>query len=308
MIKNSLIIPIYKNESGIEALIAELILLDEEVEDLEVVFVVDGSPDNSAKELDSLLLKKNLKSQVLILSRNFGSIAAVRAGMSEARGKNFAVMAADLQEPLELIKVFFRELEKDSTDIIYGERNSRSDPFFSRISSVLFWYLYKRFIVPEMPYGGVDVFGCNKEFRNQLLAMQESHSSLIALIFWLGFRRSSEKYDRKKRIHGKSAWTFRKKIEYLKDSIFSFSKTPIVLVTWSGITGVFVALTMGSSVLYGWITNSISVPGYTATMLIVVFFGGLNLFGLGIIGTYAWRTYENTKKRPASVIMSKKEY
>ena len=95
---------------------------------------------------------------------------------------------------------------------------------------------------------------------------------------------------------------------YLKDSIFSFSNTPIILLTWAGIAGVFVAMTLGASIFYSYVNNQIDIPGYTTTVLVVVFFGGLNLFGLGIIGTYAWRTYENTKKRPHSVIMSLEEF
>ena len=79
-------------------------------------------------------------------------------------------------------------------------------------------------------------------------------------------------------------------------------------MTWAGITGIFVAITLGASIFYSYINNQIDVPGYTATVLVVIFFGGLNLFGLGIIGTYAWRTYENTKKRPYSVIMSLEEF
>ena len=308
MIKNSLIIPIYGNESGIPHLIDELSSFNKKIDHLEVVFVVDGSPDESFSLLKELLPKSGIKTQLILLSKNFGSLAAVRTGLQKARGQNFAVMAADLQEPLELIDTFFSKLSGGGCDVVYGIRNARSDPIFSKIFSNIFWFLYKKLIVPDMPIGGVDVFGCNNAFRQKVLELNESNSSLLAIIFWLGFRREGIGYERLPRLHGKSMWTFKKKMIYLKDSIFSFSNTPIILLTWAGIAGVFVAMTLGASIFYSYVNNQIDIPGYTTTVLVVVFFGGLNLFGLGIIGTYAWRTYENTKKRPHSVIMSLEEF
>ena len=213
---NSLIIPVYKNEENIPHLLRALELLNQQVQELEIVFVVDGSPDASARLLSELLPTTNLTAQLLLLSRNFGSFAAIRAGLQAARGEHFAVMAADLQEPLELVVTFFKELTNDSADIVIGIRESRSDPALARFTSDLFWRLYKKFIVPEMPEGGVDVFGCNQLFRNYLVQLDESHSSLVALVFWMGFRRKAISYVRQAREHGKSAWTFKKKYKYLK--------------------------------------------------------------------------------------------
>lgn len=302
---NSLIIPVYKNAESIPQLIDVLKEISERVSDLEVVFVVDGSPDRSAELLIDLLSRSGLRAQLLLLSRNFGSFAAIRAGLRAARGDRFAVMAADLQEPPELVITFFDILEKDPYDIVIGTRESRDDPFFSKFTSLLFWRVYKKFVVPEIPQCGVDVFACGLDFRNQLLQLDESHSSLVALLFWMGFRRKEVSYVRRAREHGHSAWTLKKKYVYLKDSIFSFTDLPIKLLTWTGVVGMLFSGVMAGAVVIAKLTGWLEVPGYAATILTIIFFGAMNLFGLGIIGTYAWRTYENTKRRPPAMVMSK---
>ena len=304
----SLIIPVYKNEENIPHLLEALTALSAQTPDMEVVFVVDGSPDASARLLMERLPGSGLCAQLLLLSRNFGSFSAIRAGLQAGRGSSFAVMAADLQEPPELVATFFRVLENEPVDVVIGVRESRAEPWLSKLASNMFWKFYRKFVVPEMPEGGVDVFGCNAAFRDHLVRMEESHSSLVALLFWMGFRRKEVGYVRLARQHGRSAWTFRKKYIYLKDSIFSFTDTPIKLLTWTGMLGILVSVCMALAVLAVKLSGAVNVPGYAATVLIVIFFGALNLLGLGIIGTYAWRTYENTKRRPSSLVMSKMDF
>ena len=305
---NSLIIPVYKNEENIPTLLRTLEELNKKIPSLEVVFVVDGSPDKSAALLQRILQGSTLTAQLIILSRNFGSFSAIRTGLQTARGQYFAVMAADLQEPPELVQLFFQTLATEEFDIVLAARESRIDPFFSKMNSTIFWKLYKKFVIPEMPEGGVDVFACNQIFRDHLLGLDESHSSLIALLFWMGFRRKIVPYKRLQRQKGRSSWTLRKKITYLKDSVFSFTDLPIRFLGWIGGLGVSVSLVMGLAVLWAKLGNWVEVPGYAATVILIIFFGAMNLSGLGIIGIYAWRTYENTKNRPLSLIMKQMDF
>jgi hypothetical protein len=153
-----------------------------------------------------------------------------------------------------------------------------------------------------MPRGGVDVFGCNQKFRQELLRLEESRSSLVALIFWLGFRRKLVNYSRSERQEGKSAWTMRKKIDYMTDSIFSFTDLPIRLLIRIGAIGTISSIVVGVAVVVAHLTGAINVPGYVPTVLLVLAMGTLNLFGLGLIGSYAWRGYENSKQRPMAVV------
>jgi len=300
----SLIIPVYRNEASISDLLDAVQTINSGTPDaVEAVFVVDGSPDRSFELLRDALPNRPFRSRLALLSRNFGAFAAIRAGLVLGNGDRFAVMAADLQEPPELVLEMDQTLREQPVDVIVGVREERADRMIDRIPARIYWALYRRFIVPEIPVGGVDIFECNKPFRDRLLQMEERHSSLIAQVFWLGYRRAFVTYARRKREHGRSAWTIGKKVEYLMDSIFSFSDLPLrllvrlggIVVVLSGLFGLIVAVMRLAGV--------IAVPGYAAIVLLVVFFGALNLFSLGIVGSYAWRTYENTKGRPLHVVL-----
>ncbi len=300
----SLIIPVYKNEESLPDLLAVLTDMHEQLNGkLEVVIVVDGSPDNSYHILRQQLPAMPFASQLLLHSRNFGSFAAIRAGMQVANGDSFAVMAADLQEPPELALEFFRIIEADEADVVVGTRDARNDPWRSRWSSEIFWWVYRKFIIKDIPPGGVDMFGCNRQFRNELLSLDESHSSLIGLLFWLGFRRKTVAYQRRERQHGVSAWTLKKKINYLLDSVFSFSDLPLKLLISFGSIGVLFSVFFGLVVMVLKGTGWVEVPGYAATILTVLFFGALNTAGIGLLGAYVWRAYANTQSRPLSVVM-----
>jgi glycosyltransferase involved in cell wall biosynthesis len=309
MLMYSLVIPVYKNEASLPDLLAVLTDMNNKLSGkLEVVMVVDGSPDNCYSILRDKLVNMPFASQLLLHSRNYGSFAAIRTGLNVANGDFFAVMAADLQEPPELALEFFRLLEADEADVAIGTRDARQDPLRSRWSSEAFWWIYRKFIIPDVPPGGVDMFGCNRQFRNELLALDESHSSLIGLLFWLGFRRKAVAYQRREREHGVSAWTFKKKINYLMDSIFAFSDLPIKLLIMFGAMGVAFSLFFGLLVLTFKMTGWVDVPGYAATILTVLFFGALNTAGIGILGAYIWRSYANTQGRPLSVVMRAESY
>lgn len=305
----SLVIPVFKNEGSIPELLQVCADLSDRLAGrLEVVFVVDGSPDRSAALLEEGLPACPFDSRLVLLSRNFGSFAAIRAGLAEARGPTFAVMAADLQEPPELILSFFRALEEGDVDVTCGVRTTRDDPALSRWASGLYWFLYRKFVQPGMPPGGIDVFGCNLALRNRLLALGESNSSLVGLLLWVGFRRRLIGYERRARRHGRSAWTVARKIRYLMDSVFAFSDLPIRLLVFAGALGLAVSVALAGIVLVARLSGFIAVPGYAATVLVITFFAALNLFGLGIIGSYVWRAFENTKGRPHSIVMSRTEF
>jgi len=306
--KYSVIIPVYKNEGSIPRLVAELELLAQSLNgQLEVVFVVDGSPDSSYTMLQEVLKTADFPLQLLAHSRNFGSMAAVRSGLQAASGEYFAIMAADLQEPPKLMAEFFKSLEADECDVAIGTRDGRRDPLFTRVTAKIFWSCYRRLIVKDMPKGGVDVFGCNRVFRDQLLSLEESRSSLVALIFWLGFRRKLFSYERQLRQEGVSAWSFSRKVDYMMDSIFAFTDYPIRILTRIGAIGSVLSISLGLIIVIARVIGVIDVPGYAATMLVVLVLGALNLLGLGLVGTYAWRGYENTKRRPSAIVMLKEK-
>lgn len=298
----SLIIPVYKNEASIPGLLSVITDINNQLDGLfEAVFVVDGSPDRCYSLLRELLPKQSFRSQLVLHSKNFGSFIAVRTGLEYGQGERFAVMAADLQEPPEMIIEMNQTLMSPDTDVVIGTREGRKDPGLSRIFSNCFWSIYRRWVISDIPSGGVDMFACSKKFRDVLLTLEEKNSSLISQIFWLGFNRKTVTYQRQERRHGKSAWTFRKKFTYFMDSIFSFTDLPVRFLIYIGVTGSLLAALLGIVVLFARLTGLIDVQGYSMTMITICFFSCLNLLGLGIVGSYAWRGYENSKQRPISV-------
>jgi glycosyltransferase involved in cell wall biosynthesis len=299
----SVVIPVYKNEGSIASLLQALDELAQSLDaPMEAIFVVDGSPDASFVRLEEGLGAVSFPSRLVLLSRNFGAFAAIRCGLAEASGDFIGVMAADLQEPPSLMLEFFKALSSKPLDVVFGQRLGRHDPGLSKLASNLFWKIYRRLVQPDVPEGGVDVFALTASFRDRLVALGEANSSLLGLLFWLGGRREFVGYTRLEREHGKSAWTIKKKVTYLLDSVFAFSDLPVRVLMAAGLVGLGVAVLLGLVVTVARVFGTYEVPGYAGSMLAILFFGALNTFGIGIVGNYAWRAYENTKQRPLNVV------
>ena len=305
----SLIIPVYKNEANLDRLLPALVELSgKSPEPMEVVFVIDGSPDRCEEILKQRLPELPLRARLLALSRNFGSFAAIAAGLQAGKGNYFTVMAADLQEPPELTLQALECLCSGQTDIVFGYRLGQADPGLSQFFSELFWWIYRTFVVKDMPPGGVDVFSCTRQVRDRLLELREVNTNLLALLFWLGFRRQFIGYRRQPRLEGKSAWNFSKKLHYCLDSIFSFTDLPIQLLLYTGIVGIGFSGLFGIVLLIAKLRGNIPVPGYTPIVLTIVFFGALTSLAFGIVGQYLWLSLQNTRNRPNFIVAESREF
>jgi len=302
---NSLVVPVYGNSAGIPALLEAIEGIDVELGgDLETIFVVDGSPDDSRERLLAGLAESQLSARLVEHSRNFGSFAAIRTGMSLARGERIAVMAADGQEPPSLVIEFLRGLEAD-VDIVVGERARRDDR--GDAFSKLYWRLYRRFVMQAVPAGGADVFACTAEVRDVICSLEPVHTSLVAQLFWVGFRRRHVPYERLPSAEP-SGWTLRRKLRYLSDSVFAFTDLPVRILWLVGILGLIAGAAIAGLAVIARLVGEIDVPGYTATILVIVLFGSLNMIGLGIIGSYVWRAYETVKGRPGAIVRGVVEF
>lgn len=304
--RNSLVVPVYGNRETITPLVEAVEGIGECVEGgLEAIFVVDGSPDDSCDLLAKTLQASPLQARVVEHSRNFGSFAAIRTGMSLAHGEFIAVMAADLQEPPELVVEFLNRLRGGDVDVVAGKRASREDR--GDAFSKLYWLLYRRFVMSEIPAGGADVFACTADVRDIVCSLEHVHTSLIGQLFWVGFRRQLVPYDRR-RSPGKSGWTLRRKLRYLSDSVFVFTDLPVRMLWLVGLLGMTVGVILAVAVLVARVAGAVSVPGYTATILVIIFFGSFNMIGLGIIGSYVWRAYDTVKGRPGAIVRDVLEF
>ena len=144
---------------------------------------------------------------------------------------------------------FYRLLKNGEADVVFGHRTGRADGWFSQAASGGFWWLYRRFVVKDMPPSGVDVFGCTRQVRDRLLEFKEMNTNLIALLLWLGFRRAFVPYERRPRREGRSAWTVAKKFRYAIDSVLSFTDLPIKALLVLGFFGTTAACLAGVTVL-----------------------------------------------------------
>lgn len=301
---HSIVVPVYRNEVTLPALLGQIAALQPRINGtLEVVFVIDGSPDNSYALLKTQLPSMPFQSQLISLSRNFGSFAAIRSGLEAARGRYFAFLAADLQQPVSSVEAFFRLLE-GGADIAVGQRANRDDPLLSRWASAAFWAFYRRFVQRDVPPGGVDAFGCTRDVRDILIALPEANTTLVGLLLWVGFKREFVAYPRGARPSGRSGWTLARKLRYAFDSVFAFSDLPITMMVVAGIGGTAAAAIASIIVLVAWSAGSIRVPGYTALMLALLWSVSIILLALGVIGGYLWRVFENTKGRPSHLVRS----
>lgn len=185
-----------------------------------------------------------------------------------------------MQDPPDVLLSFLAELASEECDVVVGTRLGRDDPILSKILSAIFWAFYRKLVINEIPKGGVDIFGCNRIFRDELLKLSETNSSLIGQLYWLGFRRKEIGYVRRKRMHGKSAWSISKRIKYLLDSGFSFTDLPIRILIFFGGLGTIFALTFGTLVLVLRLMNKIVVPGYAPTVIAITFLGLLTCWVL----------------------------
>lgn len=305
----SVVIPVYRNRETLPELVRRLEGISDRLGGrMEAIFVIDGSPDDSGAVLRILLDGSPLHARLVWHSRNFGAFAAVRTGLAAAQGQYMVVMAADLQEPAELTISFYEALVTGEYDVAVGVRRARHDPRASRMGASWFWSIYCRWVQPEMPRGGIDVFACTREVRDAVQALRESNSSLVGLLIWLGYRRLEIPYDRVARAHGRSGWTLRKKARYLLDSVYSFTDLPINLLLAVGVTGTLASTAGGLVVFLGWALTGTRVAGYTPIMLTLLVMGSLTLSGLGVVGSYVWRTYENSKQRPHAVTMHSESF
>jgi glycosyltransferase involved in cell wall biosynthesis len=307
--KFSIVVPVFKNEGSIDRLLNRVSSLATSlVGDVEAIFVVDGSPDSSLSLLQNSLPKATFDSKIILLSRNFGAFSAIRVGLREASGIATVVMAADLQEPISLIENLLELVMGHEVDVAVGVRQVRKDSFVSRFLSSSFWRFFNKLTTLEMPKGGVDIFALSKDARQKINEFEESSTSLVGLIYWIGFKRQEVMYRREKRTDGVSSWSLRQRINYAKDSITAFSEIPLSVFLWSGVFGALVSLLLVVVLVVRLFMNQNDDVSRQLVSIGLLFVVSYLMAGLGLLGTYLWRVSDNVRKRPDSIIWKKWEF
>jgi dolichol-phosphate mannosyltransferase len=299
----SIVIPVFNNADSLPLLFEKLHNLDIQLQELklrtELIFVDDGSIDNSVTILHDFQ-QESPHVKVIKLVKNYGAVNASRTGLKYVSGQAFSVLAADLQDPPEIILEMCKEWMNGSKFVVC-ERVSRADPIVSRVFSRLHYFIFRKFVFPSYPKGGFDIALMDRSMLNTIISSVKSGSAPL-LAFSLGYPPKILKYNRPARIHGKSSWTFSKKFNFFLDLIFGYSNRPLRLISGLGVLVSFSSFIFAAIVVFNAAFNNISVPGFAALAVLTSFLVGLILLMLGIIGEYIWRIYEQVNNRPPTMI------
>lgn len=299
----SIVVPVYQNEANLDDTVPKLLSLQESLPsyNLELVFVDDGSTDNS---YDILFKYHNLNQdhiKIVKLTRNFGQLPAIQAGLMVASGDCAGIISADLQDPHELFIEMIARWEK-GTKLVIAEREKREEDAGQTFISNLYWRMIRKYAIKNYPVGGFDFCLVDRQIIADVNRINEKNSHIFALIFSLGYPHEVIQYTRKKRSHGKSQWTLSKKIKLFIDMFIAFSYLPIRAISVMGL--IISLLSFGYALYIVFITLVLGNPytGWSTIVVLVSAFSGLVLLTLGIIGEYLWRLLDEIRKRPSYVI------
>lgn len=298
----SIILPIYNEQDG---LIAFMQTLQDEVvkfgEAYEIIFVNDGSKDNSLSIIRELC-NSNINYKFINLSRNFGHQIAVSAGIDFAKGDKVVLMDSDGQDPPYVIVEMLAKLKK-GYDVVYAKRIKREDEgAMKKFTASVFYKLLNKITTIDIPLDTGDFRVMNRKVVNALKQMPEKQRYLRGQIAWLGFNQTFVTYERKGRYAGETNYTYRKMIRLALDAITSFSNWPLRLATISGFVCAFLGFILILYTLYGRFVLQRYEPGWPSLMITIVFLGGIQLLGIGMIGEYISRINDNVKNRPLYLV------
>lgn len=299
----SVVAPCYNEAAGLPEFVRRLRAVCAELGcGYEILLVNDGSRD-STLEVAIGLAAQNPEVRVINLLRNFGHQAAVTAGLDLADGDAVVLIDSDLQDPPELIVEMVAEWRKGA-NVAYGKRRSRQgETAFKLFTAKIFYRLLRGLTKSQIPADAGDFRLMDRRVVETLRSMRERHRFIRGMVSWVGGKQVAVEYDRKPRFAGETKYPFRKMFAFAVDAITSFSVVPLRLVTYLALAIILLAVGATALVFVVKLINpAFFIPGYASIMLTIIFFGGLQLLALGIIGEYLGRMYESVKARPIYVI------
>lgn len=306
MSKISIVVPVYYNSDTLMLLyedMKEKIL--EQLGDYEIVFVDDGSLDNSWEIMNQIReMDENVK--CVKLSRNFGEHAALLAGLSVCTGDCAVTKQADLQEDSEIILRMY-ESWKRGNKVVLAVRSDRDENAVKKFFASLYYKIIHKLVQDRMPEGGCDCYLIDRQVIQVLELLDEKNSSLTLQVLWAGFQTEEIYFHRRDREIGKSRWTLAKKVKLAMDSMMSFSYFPIRFMSTVGVLFAVFSLIMAIEVIVEKFTVGTPILGWASLMCIVLFGFGVMMLMMGILGEYVWRALDAARNRPPFLIDEIKE-
>ncbi|MBR3632612.1 MAG: glycosyltransferase family 2 protein [Elusimicrobiaceae bacterium] len=297
----SIVVPVYNEQEMIPLFFKRMEGLLRERFTYEYVFVNDGSKDNSLAILKELAAQHSCV-KIVSLSRNFGKEAAVTAGLSYTQAQAVVIMDVDLQDPPELIPTFWEKFEQGYENI-YGQRVDRSsDSFFKRITAQSFYKLYNKMASWPIPYNTGDFRMMSRRAVQAVCSLPEKERFMKGLFSWVGYKSIAVPYRRESRAAGQTKWNYWKLWNFALGGITSATSIPLKLWTYFGLLVSFGAFIFAAWIAYKkWVWGN-PVSGYASLMVTILFFSGVQLITLGVIGEYLSRIFVEVKQRPAYLV------
>ena len=297
----SIVSPVYRAEKILPILVSEINLVMERIgEDYEIILVDDRSPDNSW-EVMKVLSSQNSKIKSIRLSRNFGQHSAIFAGLTRAKGDWVVVMDCDMQDqPKEIAKLYKKALE--GYDIVLGQRENRKDKFLKKLSSKLFYKVFNYLSGANFD-NNVANFGIyHQKTIKSILDMKDYVKFFSLFINWIGFKSISIPIEHGEREEGKSTYSVGRLFKQAFNVIISFSDKPLRLFINFGLSISVLSFIVGIYYLYLALTGKIAQPGFSSLILSIWFLSGIIISGIGIVGVYLGKTFDQAKGRPTFII------
>lgn len=298
----SIVAPFYCEEDMCDLFLKETTaVLNELNKPFEIICVNDGSTDNTLANL--LQAKKNYPNiKIINLSRNFGKEAALTAGLDYTKGEVIIPIDADLQDPPDLIKEFIAHWE-EGYDVVLAKRIDRSsDSIAKRITANLFYKVHNKISHTKIPQNVGDYRLITRKVLNAIRELPENQRFMKGIFAWVGFRTATLEYKREKRKAGKTSFNVWKLWNFAIEGITSFSTVPLQIWLYVGILVSLLSLIYGSYMILRTLFFGIDVPGYASLLTSILFLGGIQLIGLGILGEYIGRIYMESKHRPTYIV------
>ena len=306
MAEISIVVPVLNEEESIKPFLQRTeSVLDKIGKPYEIIFALDPSTDNTKKIiLDEIKRNKNIR--LLVFSRQFGQPAATMAGIFNCKGSFCVVIDADLQDPPEVIEELYKKIILGN-EVVYAKRKSRKgETFFKKIISSLGYYLIIKLSDIHIPKDAGDFRIISRKIIDQLKKLNESHGFLRGMVAFVGYSQSYVEYDRDERYAGKSKYNkFLGSLKIGLNGIIGFSSRPLFLMSVLGFTIALLSFILGVWYLLQKISGINLTPGLTTTVLLISFFAGVQLLGLGLLGEYVGRIYDEVKKRPKYILDKK---
>jgi glycosyltransferase involved in cell wall biosynthesis len=302
-IKLSLVVPVYNEKETIDLFVDKVIDVfgSESLIELEIIFVNDGSSDNTL-ELLVTRQKNDHRVRIVDLSRNFGKEAALTAGLQIADGDVIVPIDVDLQDPPELILEMISKW-REGYEVVLGRRINRgSDSWAKRISANWFYRIHNKIAEPMIPENAGDFRLMDRTVVEALKELSESRRFMKGLFAWVGFRTTYVEYARPERIAGTSKFNGWKLWNFALEGLTSFSTDPLRIWTYIGLLVSLISFVFAIFIAINVFFNGVDVPGYASLMVAVTFLGGIQLIGIGVIGEYLGRTYIESKRRPVFIV------